>query len=76
MTRRGSGKRGGMMSSPKNRSPLGIDDPWDDDGFWTRRKFHGHRSTGQATGGRLWRRAVRVIEKRHTAREIAQEMST
>jgi len=55
---------GRMMSQPRNRSVLGVDNPMDDDGFWAGRRFHGGRRTGQPTGGRIWRRTIRARENR------------
>lgn len=63
-----------MMAAPRNRAPIGVDDPWDDDGFWRRRKFKANRRTGQPTGGRMWRRAVRHIEAQQVRAEIAQAL--
>lgn len=63
-----------MMSAPRNRSVLGVDNPWDDDGFWTMRKFKAPRRTGQPTGGRMWRRAIRHIEARAVRAEIVQAL--
>lgn len=62
-----------MMSSPSNRAKLGVDDPWDDDGFWAFRRFKGNRKGGAPTGGRAWRRIVRAREDRRVKREIQDE---
>lgn len=51
-----------MLASPRNRGTHGVDDPWDDDGFYTHRKFHARRVSGQS-GKRTWRRVLRAKEK-------------
>lgn len=61
-----------VMSSPRNRCRLGVDNPIDDDGFWEFRKFKANRRTGGATGGRLWRRTIRTREKMDVRAEIEQ----
>lgn len=61
-----------VMSSPRNRSRFGVDNPWDDDGFWRYRKFKARRRTGQPTGGRMWRRSLRANEKEIVRADIAQ----
>lgn len=52
----------GMMSSPKRRSILGLDNPIDSDGFYRARHFKHSRRTGKS-GGRVWRRILRAKEK-------------
>ena len=61
---------GKMMSAPRNRSAHGVDNPWDGDGFWTTRRFHGSRRAGAATGGRAWRRVLRKKEGRAWRAEL------
>ena len=63
----------GMMSSNKNRSVHGVDNPYDGDGFWLNRHFKRSRKAGAATGGRGWRRALRKKEKVETRRDIASD---
>lgn len=60
-----------MMSSQKNRSTLGVDNPMDDDGFYLHRHFKSKRRTGAPTGKRAWRRAIRAKEVATTRREVA-----
>lgn len=60
-----------VMSSPRNRCRVGVDNPTDDDGFWQFRKFKGSRKNGAPTGGRLWRRTIRTREKMDVRAEIA-----
>lgn len=55
---------GKMLGSPRNRSVHDVDNPWDDDGFYRHRHFKGNRRAGRPTGGRAWRRILRVKEKR------------
>jgi hypothetical protein len=62
-----------MMSAPRNRSVLGVDNPMNSDGFYLHRIFKGNRSTGAATGKRGWRRAIRAKEKAQFRRAIEQE---
>lgn len=64
---------GRMMSSDRNRSKNGVDNRWDDDGFWMYRGFRGNRKGGKPTGGRGWRRAIRSKESQAVAREIRTE---
>jgi len=61
-----------VMSSPRNRCRLGVDNPIDDDGFWEFRKFKANRKGGGPTGGRLWRRTIRTREQRLVRAEIDQ----
>jgi len=61
-----------VMSSPRNRCRLGVDNPIDDDGFWEFRKFKAKRKGGGPTGGRLWRRTIRTRERRLVRAEIDQ----
>lgn len=63
-----------MMSNDRNRSKLGIDNPYDSDGFWTHRNFKGNRKAGSPTGKRGWRRAVRAKENARVLREVRSEM--
>jgi hypothetical protein len=64
-----------MLSSPRNRGTRGVDDPWDDDGFYVHRKFKARGKSGQS-GKKLWRRALRTIERRDWQREDWGDMST
>lgn len=63
----------GMMASDRNRGILSVDNRFNDDGFWTLRKFHGKRRTGAATGGRGWRRTLRAKEKSIIRRSITSD---
>ena len=63
----------GMMSSNKNRSVHGVDNPYNGDGFWLDRHFKRSRKTGAATGGRGWRRKLRKKEKAETRKVITAE---
>lgn len=51
-----------MLSSRRNRGVSGIDDPWNDDGFYRWRKFKAHNPAQKSK--RIWRRALRRWEKR------------
>jgi hypothetical protein len=60
-----------MMSSRRNRGVTGIDDPWDDDGFYAYRQF---KTKNKAKAGkRPWRRAVRTLENRIWKKEVQNE---
>jgi hypothetical protein len=59
---------GSMSASRRNRGRLGVDDPWDDDGFYRYRRFKKRQVTGKS-GKRPWRRAIHTIEKRIWRRE-------
>lgn len=61
-----------MMSSRKNRSATGIDNPVNDDGFYVHRRFHANRRAGAASSKRGWRRAIRTVEKRAYTKEIQE----
>lgn len=65
----------GMLSSPRNRGMNNVDDPVNDDGFYTHRHFKGHRRTGKATGKRGWRRTLRAKTKTETQKIISVETS-
>jgi len=58
----------GLSASRRNRGQLGVDDPWDDDGFYRHRRFKKRQVSGKS-GGRPWRRVIRTIEKRRWRRE-------
>ena len=65
---------GRMLASSKNRAIHNVDSTSFDDGFWQHRHFKGKRRTGAATGGRGWRRALRMKEKTAVTREIRNEI--
>ena len=58
-----------MLSSRRNRGTLGIDDPWNDDGFYLRRRFHAKQKSGKS-GKRLWRRGARRVENKKFQRDL------
>lgn len=64
----------GMMSSDRNRSKNGVDNRYDDDGFWLHRRFKANRKGGAPTGGRAWRRVLRSKENRSVSKEIRSEL--
>lgn len=64
----------GMMASKRNRIRNGVDNPYDDDGFWVFRGFRGNRKGGKATGGRGWRRAIRKRENTRFKREVKNDL--
>lgn len=63
-----------MLAAKRNRGVLGVDDPWDDDGFWAYRRFKGNRRGGSPTGGRAWRRSIRAKESRRVRDEVRSEL--
>jgi len=52
----------GMMASERNRGVLNKDNPWDDDGFSSYRRFKKRGGSG-LSGKRPLRRAIRAKEK-------------
>lgn len=65
----------GMLASPRNRGMQNVDDPWNDDGFYTHRHFKGSRKTGKATGKRGWHRTLRSKSKEEARKIIKQEIN-
>lgn len=64
----------GMLASARNRGMQNVDDPWNDDGFYTHRRFHGNRAAGAATGKRGWHRTLRAKGKTEAQRIIKAEL--
>lgn len=58
-----------MLASNRNRGVRRVDDPWNEDGFYTARAFKARRLSGKS-GKRLWRRILRKVERRQWHREI------
>jgi hypothetical protein len=63
----------GMLASARNRAVRKVDDPWDGDGFYRHRRFHGNRKAGATTGKRGWRRALRSKEKTEFRRSLRED---
>lgn len=64
-----------MLSSRRNRGTRGVDDPWDDDGFYAHRRFKARRKTGGPSGKRPWRRTLRAKEKEEWRRDLTEDQT-
>lgn len=58
-----------MLGSDRSRGTRYVDDPWDDDGFYTNRRFKARRRSGQS-GGRPARRVIRAKERAELVHEL------